>query len=319
MEFSLKINGNEVEQLAVDEIRVTTQRKGVGKMVFKLLQRPDLRFQKGDIAVLIVDGVTMFRGRVTKSGRKKQRIIEVTCHDQILTLVRNKETYVYENKTAAEVVRMIAGDFGLNLGSIADTGFKIPFRVEDIQALLDIIYVAFDLTVINTGNLFVLYDDAGSLTLKNIRDMRINKLISSEETLIDFDYTEDISDSTYNKIKLVRDNEETGRRDVFIEMDSDNIRKWGRFQLHEKVSDNLTEGEVIRLAQRKLALHNKVKKQLKLKEKNADPRIRGGNSLLVQIPDLEDINLSHWLVVEKCVHIIKNSQHSMELDMAGNF
>ena len=140
-----------------------------------------------------------------------------------------------------------------------------------------------------------------------------------DETLEDFEYTEDIGGSTYNKIKLVRDNEETGRRDVFIEKDSGTIEEWGLFQLHEKVSDNLTEGQVISLAQRKLALNNRIKKRLRLKEKNADPRIRGGNSLLVQIPDLAEINLSHWLVIERCVHIIKNRKHSMELDMAGNF
>ena len=265
--FTLTISGQDISVLAEDEIRVTTSRKGAGKMAFNLYNKGDLRVSKGDIAVLAVDGYTMFRGRVTKSLQNKQKFIKATCHDQILTLVRNKETYVYENKTADEVVRMIAGDFGLTLGDVASTGFKVPLRVEDIQALLDIIYVAIDLTVINTGNLFVLYDDYGSigstggLTLKNIRTLRINKLISSEEALEDFEYTEDIGGSTYNKIKLVRDNEYTGRRDVFIEKDSDNIARWGLFQLHEKVSDNLTEGQVISLAQRKLALHNRVTSQ----------------------------------------------------------
>lgn len=319
MDFSLTINGREVGVLAEDKIRVSTQRKGAGKMTANFLNRSELSFHEGDTALLTKGGIPMFKGRVTKKRRNKAQIIETTFHDQILNLVRNRETYVYENKTAAEVVRMIGGDFGLNLGSIADTGYKIPFRVEDIQALIDIIYVALDLTVINTGNLFVLYDDIGSLTLKNIRDMRINKIISSDETLIDYEYTTDISTNTYNKIKLVRDNQDTARRDVFIEKDSSNINRWGLFQLHEKVGDNLTEEQIISLAQRKLTLLNRVRRRLRLKEHYADPAIRAGNSLMAQIPNLGDISLAHWLVVERCNHIISNGQHRMELDMAGDF
>jgi len=319
MDFSLKIGGREVGILAEDKIRLSTQRKGAGKMTAKFLKRQELSFHEGDTAVLAIDGKTMFKGRVTKKRSDKKQIVETTFHDQIFNLIRNRETYVYENKTAAQVVQMIAGDFGLNTGFIADTCYKIPFRVEDIQALIDIIYVALDLTVINTGNLFVLYDDAGSLTLKNIRDMRINKLISSDETLINYEYTTDISSSTYNKIKLVRDNEYTGRRDVFIEKDSGNINRWGLFQLHEKVSDNLTEAQIISLVQRKLALLNRPRRRLRIKEQYADPSIRAGNSLMVNIPELDEISLSHWLVVERCTHIISNSQHRMELDMVGDF
>ena len=319
MDFSLTIGGREVGLLAEDKIRVITKRKGVGKMTMSLVNREELSYHEGDAAILTVGGTPVFSGRVTKKRRNKKQIIETTVHDQILNLTRNRETYVYENKTADEVVGMIAADFGLSVGSLASTGYKIPLRIEDIQALIDIIYTALDLTVINTGNLFVLYDDLGSLTLKNIRDMRINKLVSSEETLIDYDYTTDISTNTYNKIKLVRDNEYTARRDTFIEKDSGNMDRWGHFQQHEKVGDNLTEGQVISLVQRKLALLNRVRRRLRLTEQYADPSIRAGNSIMVEIPELGDISLSHWLVVERCTHIISNSQHSMELDMSGDF
>ncbi|MCL2188218.1 MAG: hypothetical protein FWC16_06145 [Defluviitaleaceae bacterium] len=63
--------------------------------------------------------------------------------------------------TAADVIQKIAADFGLSVGAIADTVYRIPSRVEDIQTLLDIIYRAIDLTVIHTGELFTLYDKVG--------------------------------------------------------------------------------------------------------------------------------------------------------------
>ena len=41
-------------------------------------------------------------------------------------LARNRGTYVYQNKTAAELVQMVAADFGLQTGEISDSGCKIP-------------------------------------------------------------------------------------------------------------------------------------------------------------------------------------------------
>jgi hypothetical protein len=259
----------------------------------------------------------MFKGYVFKKHRNKNQIIETTCYDQLIYLKLNKETYVYEKMSATQVIQKIATDFKLNVGQIADTKYEIPLRSEDIQTLIDIIYTALDLTLIKTGNLFVLFDENGKMTLSNIEDMRVDKVISSENTLIDYKYTTDIETNTYNKIKLVRDNKETGRRDVYIEKDSSNMERWGILQLHQRVSENLTEGQVIDLVQRKLALYNRVKRTLKLTDLNGDPSIRSGNSILAHIPNLGDINLNSWLIIDKCTHIIENGKHTMALQLVG--
>ena len=319
MKYTLTINNREVSHLAAGEIKLTTKRIGAGQLTASLINTAELNYREGDTVILSVDDVTMFKGYVFKKHRNKKQIIETTCYDQIIYLKLNKETYVYTNMTASEIVQKIAGDFGLNTGIIADTSYKIPARTEDIQTLIDIIYTAIDLTVINTGNLFVLYDNLGYLTLKNIDAMRLDKIISAEATLIDYEYTTDIGTSTHNKIKLVRDNETTGRRDVFIEKDSSNINRWGLLQLHEKVSDSLTQGQVISLARRKLNLYNRVKRTLKLNELTADPNIRAGNSILANIPYLGDIHLNTWLVIERCIHTLTNSSHTMALEMTGDF
>ena len=317
--YSLTIGGSIIEHTAIDSIRVTTKIIGAGSLVCKLKNNDNLSFHEGDSLTLDIDGTNIFTGRIMKKRRDKRQIIETTAYDQIFYLTKNRETYVYENKTASDVLRMIAGDFGLSVGQIADTGYVIPYRVEDIQSLIDIVYTALDLTVINTGQLFILHDVGGQLTLKNIRDMRLQKIISAEETLIDYDYTTDISNHTYNKIKLVRNNEETARRDVFIELDGGNMARWGHLQRHEKVGDTLSESEVINLTARKLALLNRVQRKLKLDELYAEAKIRAGNSLMVNIPYLGDIHLSHWLVVERCTHEISNSKHTMTLDLTGDF
>ena len=83
------------------------------------------------------------------------------------------------------------------------------------QTLFDIVQNALDITLLNTGQMYVLYDDFGALALKNIVGMAYNLLIN-ENTAEDYSYTCSIDRETYNQIKLVFDNEETGKRDVYM-------------------------------------------------------------------------------------------------------
>lgn len=167
----------------------------------------------------------------------KERIITVTAYDQ-LRYLKNKDTYVYKNKTAGEVIQMICADFQMQTGSIEDTGFKIASMVEDNQTLFDIIQNALDATMKNQKYMYVMYDDFGKVTLKGLDNMRLNLLID-EETGQNFDYTSSIDENTYNRIKLVYDNEDSGQRDVYISQDSSNINNWGVLQYY----DTLQKGE----------------------------------------------------------------------------
>lgn len=164
-------------------------------------------------------------------------MITVTAYDQ-LRYLKNKDTYVYENKTAAELIRMIADDFGMQTGSLEDTEFRIASRVEDNVTLFDMIQNALDLTLENQKYMYVMYDDFGRITLKGLDNMRLNLLID-EETAETFDYSSSIDEQTYNRVKLVFDNDQTGQRDVYIAQDSSHINAWGVLQYY----DTLQEGE----------------------------------------------------------------------------
>lgn len=60
-----------------------------------------------------------------------------------------------------------------------------------------------------------------------------------EETGENFDYTSSIDSDTYNKVKLTYDNEETGKREVYIAQDGSHINEWGILQYF----DTLSKGE----------------------------------------------------------------------------
>ena len=309
-------HGNKVFIPVVQEgITWSTERKGCpGELQFKVVKDDivgDIGFQEGDAVRLKVNGENVFYGFIFKKKRDKQQIITVTAYDQ-LRYLKNKDTYVYENKTAGELIQMIAADFQMQTGFIEDTGFKIASRVEENTSLFDMIQNALDLTLQNQSYMYVMYDDFGKITLKGLDNMRLDLLID-EETGENFDYTSSIDDKTYNRIKLTYDNEETGTREVYISQDSNNMNTWGVLQYF----NTLQEGENGKTkADALLSLYNKKTRNLSIKNAFGDTRVRAGSMVVVMI-DLGDIKIKNLMLVEKCKHEFKESQHFMNLTLRG--
>ncbi len=310
--------GTKVYQPAVQEgIEWSTERKSSpGKLVFKVLRDDVLDISEGSPVRMKVDGDNVFFGFVFKQQRSKDQIITVTAYDQ-LRYLKNKDTKVYEGKTAAQFVKMLADDYSLNVGSLEDTGYVIESRVEENTSLFEMIANALDLTLTNTGSMYVLYDDFGKLTLKSLASMYVGTpgayLMIDEETGQNFDYTSSIDEDTYNKIKLTYDNEDTGYRDVYIAQDSSNINKWGILQYF----DTLQKGENGQAkADALLKLYNKKTRNLKITNAFGDNRVRAGSMVVINL-DLGDMKLKNWMLVEKCKHTYKEGEHWMDLTLRG--
>ena len=93
-------------------IEWTTERKGApGKLVFKVLKDGLLDFSEGSAVRMKADGQGVFFGFVFKQQRAREGIITVTAYDQ-LRYLKNKDTKVYEGKTAAQLIRMLAKEIG---------------------------------------------------------------------------------------------------------------------------------------------------------------------------------------------------------------
>ena len=306
-------HGSKVYQPIVQEgIQWETERKGVpGKLSFKVLKDDTLNFTEGDAVRLKVDGSKVFYGFVFAKKRDREQIITVIAYDQ-LRYLKNKDTYVYSNKTAAEVVKMLAGDFNLQCGTLEDTKFKIESRTEDNQSLFDIIQTALDLTLQSKKEMYVLYDDFGKMTLKNIGNMKVGLLID-EDTGENFDYTSSIDGETYNKIKLAYENEKSGKREIYIAQDSSHINQWGVLQYFETIDESVN-GKA--KADALLKLYNQKTRNLTIKGAFGDTRVRAGSLIAVSL-NLGDIVANSFMLVEKVKHNFDESLHTMDLTLRG--
>lgn len=312
-EVKVTIFGNGVQQHAPIENEVTweTDRKGnAGKLTFKVLKSEGLSFNEGDAVTLHYDGKPVFYGFVFAKSRDKQGLIEVTAYDQ-LRYLKNKETYVYENKTADQVIKMIASDFKLKTGTLDSTKYVIESRIEDNQTLLDIIHNALDLTMINTQQMYILYDDFGKITLKNLANMKTDVLVDST-VAENFDYKTTIDDETYNQVVLYYENKDTKTREKYVAQSSANMNKWGILKYTDTITDP-SQGK--QKADALLSLYNRVSRSLTVNDVMGSLDVRAGT--LIPTKFAFDIVISNYLLVEKVTHRFKYNRHTMDLTLVG--
>lgn len=307
-------NGTVYYPITMDGVKLDQERSGTpSKLTFKVVKDGSLNFQEGDRVEMQYGEVPMFRGYVFSKKRDKQQQIEVTAYDQMRYL-QNKYSYGFTNKKASEIIMQICNDYGLQMGSIEDTGYVIPSLIEEDSSLFDIILKALEETTLNTGNMFIFYDDFGRLQLKSLANMTTNLLID-QDTAENFDYTSSIDSDVYNKVVLYYVDEETNDRLAVEAKDEANISKWGLLQYFEKV-EVPTEAQA--KANALLSLYNHKTRELKISGAFGYPSVRGGSLVLVNL-NVGDTIISNYLLVEKVTHSFEGNHYKMDLTINGNW
>lgn len=297
----------------VESCEWVTNRTGQpGKFTFTYLKDKDVTFTEGDVVRFSVDGHVQFYGWVFTRSETRWGEVSVTCYDRLRYLKANA-SYTFYSQSAGDILRQIAGDLQLDVGTVEDTGYKLPSLVEQDQTCLDILQTAIEQTLLNTGRVFVLYDDGQGLALQEAASMMSDVVIGDRSLLTDYTYTTDIDKQTYNSIKLVRPNEETGRADVYIQEDSGTIGQWGLLQLYQKVDGDANEAQIKAQAAATLEYYNRVLKTLKISSLGV-PGLHAGQMILVKADGMGDTGVSQYVMLERVSHRWENGVHTMDLE-----
>lgn len=309
-------NSGKVYECATLTKTVTLSTKRTGSpasLTFDLLKGGDLAFFEGDPVRFSVDEQLLFYGYVFIKEKDRWGNISVTAYDQTRYLLA-KQSYRFSGVTAEGIIRRIANDFQLNVGTLASTGYTIPYLdFGSGKGCLDIIQSALQQVTLNTGKVFVFYDDGGALALKESAQWRSNAVVGDGSLATDYTYKTDIDSDTYNAVKLVRPNEKTGHGDAFEVRDSTTIQKWGFLQYYDQVDENLTDAQIKSMAQTMLAYYNRVLRTLSI-ESLGIPGLRAGQMIFIRIKDMGDISLSKYVMLESVEHTFEEGKHTMKLE-----
>ena len=294
-------------------VKIERERTGSpSKLTFTTVKIPNagMSFSEGDPVCFYYKNQPVFMGYVFTKKRDREHHIEVTCYDQIRYL-KNKYTYVFTNKSATEITKALCNDFNLYTGDMDDTQYVIPSLVEENKSAIDIITGILEDTLVNTKQMYTLYDDFGKICLKNCRNMVSTTLIM-KDTAENFDYSSSIDGETYNSIVLYY-KEDDNKISVYTASSPNRINQWGTLRYFEEVKNKTIAQNKARAL---LSLYNHKTRELKITGAFGDIEVRGGTLIPVKL-DLGDIETSNFMLVTKVVHNFEKDHYTMDLTLEG--
>lgn len=286
-----------------------------GRLEFAVYKDGLIDFVEGNAVHFLVGGEKVFSGWVMTKTRTSQQIISVVAYDQIFYWAKNKETYIYTGKTASDIVNFFCGKYGFATGSIDNTGWVIPSRIEEGQSLLDMVFSALEITKNSNGKEFLFFDKAGKLFLQEKSKFILPVVLKNDGGIQDYWYETDISTNTYNAIKIYQGASQFGEELVCQKEDSELIKDWGRLQKYEHMTFGLNKAQIENYASEFIENNGKVSKKIKITAVNNDQLFFAGNSFYLEIPDLAEISVAREVLIERCTHSFKMGEHTVVLEV----
>ncbi|PHV72188.1 hypothetical protein CS063_01560 [Sporanaerobium hydrogeniformans] len=281
---------------------------GCGKLEFSYLD-DELDIYNGSVIRFRYQGTNIFYGYVFKNSRSKAKKVPIVAYDQ-LRYLKAKDIMVIQNMEVADIITRACLYFNLRKGNVTPTGYKLPTSVQDNKTWLDVIYEAIRDTLLATSRKYCLRDEFGYIALRNLEELKLNLILGEGSLCYDFNYEKSIDTNTYNLIKLIKKNEESGRVDVYIAKDSDSFSKWGILQYYEEEDKSSNDATIKSKADALLKLYNRELETLELKCLG-DTRVRAGTSVLAE---LSDIGVNKRLIVKNVTHHFL-PVHTMEVEL----
>ena len=283
-----------------------------GKLNLYLQQDPSgqLKLRNGLQVKLIVDGVGLFLGYVFKLGMDNETTYKVDCYDQLYYL-KNKEVYMTQEQTASEIFTKICTEQGFKHNVKTPTSLKLQPYLHYQKALYVIIKRGLDQHLINTKEYCFIIDNFGVIEFTNVETELTDLIISDTKLALSYKYEIDISPDTFNYIKVVRNNYETGLRDVWITKDSYTMSKWGHLQKLVIADETDNEEQIKLLSEQLLTLYNRERRTLKIIALG-NINLKAGSGIILK---LERLNIQQNMWIKNITHKLEKDLHTMEMEL----
>lgn len=306
----------DVSSLVSDMSITTYLEDNPGKLEVTIVNKSLLDFSEGATVSVEVDEYKIFKGFVFKRNFTEDSTkIKVTCYDQ-LRYLKNKDSRMFENVTCHQIFEQLCKDFVLDYKVVDKSSHICAPRSEDATALYQMIKNAFDDTLISTGKWYFIRDNYGTLEHRDVEACQLPYVLGDSSGVTGYDYEVSIDDDVYNQIKLYRDNDASGKREVFIVNDTvnggANLKKWGLLQLYEKVDENYNVAQIEELALKMLKHYGSPRQTLTLKCLGIK-EFFAGCIFTCRISNLGGQDLDKALIVTECTHKFSNEEHTMTL------
>ena len=307
----VKGSGGIGEVFCEGELTIEMPREGSpSKLTMSVVNDGYVSIANGNSVNVMVDGKTFWYGYIFKTREDREPLIECIAYDQ-LRYLKNKDTYQYESMTYSDLLKKIISDQGLVAGDIEDTGYAIAGRIEEDKEYYDMLEVAHQYTVAYTGEIYILFDKAGKICLRNMKSLKVGSTVIDVDITQNMEYESNIDENTYNRVKIDLIDEELNIVRPIIAEDPGNIARWGLLQYYAQTTE---KDSVEEKAQILLDVLNKEMRKLKLVDVFGDTEVRGGHMVPVAIR-LRDMAVNGYMVVDHVTHKFREGWHTMDMKL----
>ena len=271
-------------------------------------ERSGIDIEEGWQCIFKWNGEELFRGIFMTQTGSEAKSSEYKAYDNGIYLSNNRDTFVYESKTAADVFSDVCSRFGLPTGSVAGCSYTIPDLVKKKTTGWDAIQDALSLEYDNTGTRFYVVSEGGSLSLKKRKENILQWVLEVDQNISKYKYTKSI-ENVKTRIKLLSDEGTV----LAEENDAGLESKIGIMQDVETPDETLNSAQLTALAKSLLGEKKIPGRNLSLNKVLGQPSVISGAGVFVIIPH---IGMNRTLYVDSDTHTFKDNLHTMSLQMS---
>lgn len=269
--------------------------------------RSGIDIEDGCQCIFSYEGKELFRGIILRQGQSNQKTMDFKAYDLGIYLSNNKDTFVYENKTATDIFNDVCSRFGIPVGGAAQTGYTISDLTKKKTTGWDTIADALSLDYENTGAKHYVSSEKGKLYLKKRLENVLQWVLDTDTNISKYKYTKSI-EAVKTRIKLL-----SGEGTVLAqEQDTGLEKKIGIFQDINTPDERLTTAQIKTLAKSLLEEKKTPERTLSLSEVLGVTDAISGVGVFIKIPHL---GLNKTFYIDSDTHTFKGNLHTMSLDL----
>ena len=271
-------------------------------------ERSGIDVEQGWQCIFKWNGAELFRGIFMTQGTTQKKTGKYKAYDNGIYLSNNRDTFVYESKTASQIFSDVCSRFGLPTGEVAGCSYTIPDHIKKKATGWDTIEDALSLEFDNTGARFFVVSEKGSLSLKKRKENILQWVLETGANITSYNFTKSI-ENVKTRIKLLSD-----EGTVLAEASDPGLEaKIGIMQEVETPDETLNSAQLKALADSLLAEKKQASRTLNLNDLIGIPEVISGVGVFVIIPH---IDISRTLYVDSDTHTFKDNLHTMSLQLS---
>lgn len=271
-------------------------------------ERSGIDVEDGWQCLFTYDDVELFRGIFMTQGTTERKSSDYKAYDNGIYLSNNRDTFVYESKTADGVFRDVCTRYGIPTGDVAQCSFVIPDLIKKKTTGWDVIEDALSLEFDNTGTRFYVVCEKGAMSLRKRQESILQWVLETGVNISKYTFKKSI-ENVKTRIKLLSDEGQ-----VLAEASDPELeKKIGIMQDVETPDETLNSAQLTALAKALLNEKKMPSRQLRLNNLLGITDVISGVGVFVIIPR---VDVSRTLYVDSDTHIFKDNSHLMSLQLS---